>query len=93
MLTLCGFGASNYHNKVKLVLLEKGLAFEEELTWVGETDPMASPLGKVPYLKTAQGTVCESAVMVEYIEQQYPDLLSCPRTPSQPPKRGSWWSS
>ena len=47
MLTLCGFGASNYHNKVKLVLLEKGLAFEEELTWVGETDPMASPLGKV----------------------------------------------
>lgn len=73
MLTLCGFGASNYHNKVKLVLLEKGLAFEEELTWVGETDPMASPLGKVPYLKTAQGSVCESAVMVEYIEQQYPD--------------------
>ena len=49
MLTLCGFGASNYHNKVKLVLLEKGVAFEEELVWVGQTDPDASPLGKVPY--------------------------------------------
>jgi glutathione S-transferase len=72
MLTLCGFGASNYHNKVKLVLLEKGVAFEEELAWVGETDPSASPLGKVPYLKTDQGAVCESAVMVEYIEQHYP---------------------
>jgi len=79
MLTLCGFGASNYHNKVKLVLLEKGLAFEEELTWVGETDPMASPLGKVPYLKTSQGSVCESAVMVEYIEQQYPEHPLIPK--------------
>ena len=72
MLTLCGFGASNYHNKVKLALLEKGVAFEEELVWVGETDPLASPLGKVPYLKTAQGTLCESSVMLDYIEQAYP---------------------
>ena len=72
MLKLCGFGASNYHNKVKLALLEKGVAFEEELVWVGETDPLASPLGKVPYLKTAQGTLCESSVMLDYIEQAYP---------------------
>jgi glutathione S-transferase len=49
------------------------VAFEEELAWVGETDPSASPLGKVPYLKTDQGAVCESAVMVEYIEQHYPE--------------------
>ena len=86
MLTLCGFGASNYHNKVKLVLLEKGLAFEEELTWVGETDPMASPLGKVPYLKTAQGPICESAVMVEYIEQQYPEHALLPKDAFQAAK-------
>ena len=43
MLKLCGFGASNYYNKVKLALLEKGVSFEEELAWVGETDPSASP--------------------------------------------------
>ena len=79
MLTLCGFGASNYHNKVKLVLLEKGLAFEEELAWVGETDPEASPLGKVPYLKTDKGSVCESTVMIEYIEQQYPQHPLIPK--------------
>ena len=38
MLTLCGFSASNYYNKVKLALLEKGLPFTEELAWVGQTD-------------------------------------------------------
>ena len=31
MLTLCGFAASNYYNKVKLALLEKDIPFEEEL--------------------------------------------------------------
>ena len=81
MLTLCGFGASNYHNKVKLALIEKGVAFEEELVWVGETDPQASPLGKVPYLKTAQGTLCESSVMLEYIEQAYPAQPLMPKDP------------
>ena len=81
MLTLCGFGASNYHNKVKLALIEKGVAFEEELVWVGETDPQASPLGKVPYLKTAQGTLCESSVMLEYIEQAHPAQPLMPKDP------------
>jgi glutathione S-transferase len=43
MLKLCGFAASNYHNKVKLALLEKGVPFEEVLAWIGETDRAASP--------------------------------------------------
>lgn len=81
MLTLCGFGASNYHNKVKLALIEKGVAFEEELVWVGETDPLASPLGKVPYLKTEQGTLCESSVMLEYIEQAHTAHPLMPKDP------------
>jgi len=72
MLTLCGFAASNYYNKVKFALLEKGVPFEEELAWVGKTDPASSPIGKVPYIKTVNGPVCESAVIMEYIEQQYP---------------------
>ena len=29
MLTLCGFPLSNYYNKVKLALLEKGVPFAE----------------------------------------------------------------
>ncbi|WP_204350045.1 glutathione S-transferase N-terminal domain-containing protein, partial [Serratia marcescens] len=29
MITLCGFPMSNYYNKVKLALLEKGIPFTE----------------------------------------------------------------
>ena len=81
MLTLCGFGASNYYNKVKLVLLEKDIAFDEDLKWVGQVDLDASPLGKVPYLKTDEGTLCESAVMVEYLEHKYSAHPLLPKDP------------
>ena len=81
MLTLCGFAASNYYNKVKFALLEKGVPFEEKLAWVGETDPASSPLGKVPYLKTEQGPLCESAVIMEYIEDRYPQHPLRPADP------------
>ena len=81
MLTLCGFAASNYYNKVKLALLEKSVPFEEELAWVGETDRAASPLGKVPYLTTDEGTLCESTVMLEYIEAKYPQQPLLPADP------------
>ena len=66
-LKLCGFAGSNYHNKVKLALLEKGIAFEEELVWTGMRDNPAltdrSPLGKVPFLQTEQGVILESALV------------------------------
>jgi len=81
MLTLCGFGASNYYNKVKLVLLEKDIAFDEDLKWVGQVDLDASPLGKVPYLKTDEGALCESAVMVEYLEHKYSAHPLLPKDP------------
>ncbi|MDI3510892.1 MAG: glutathione S-transferase [Betaproteobacteria bacterium] len=81
MITLCGFAASNYYNKVKLALLEKDVPFSEELAWVGETDLAASPLGKVPYLKTDEGALCESTVMLEYIEAKYPQPALLPVDP------------
>lgn len=81
MLTLCGFAASNYYNKVKLALLEKDIPFNEELAWLGETDRKATPLGKVPYLRTPQGPLCESAVMVDYIEMAHPEPALLPRDP------------
>ena len=81
MLTLCGFAASNYYNKVKFALLEKGVPFNEELAWVGQTDADCSPLGKVPYIKTAQGPLCESAVIMEYIEDTYPQNPLRPADP------------
>jgi len=81
MIRLCGFAASNYYNKVKLALLEKNVPFEEELTWIGQTDLAATPLGKVPYIVTPQGPISESTVILEYIEQAHP---AHPLLPSDP---------
>ncbi len=83
MLKLCGFATSNYYNKVKLALLEKGVAFEEELVWIDRSEALLSksPLGKVPYLETEQGAVCESQVMLEYIETAYPQVPLLPADP------------
>ena len=84
-LKLCGFAGSNYHNKVKLQLLEKGVAFEEELVWTGLKDNPAlstrSPLGKVPFLDTPQGVILESSVCCEYIEATYPQNPLIPKDP------------
>ena len=78
MLTLCGFSASNYYNKVKLQLLEKDISFPEQQAWVGETDRSATPLGKVPYLLTPEGPLCESAVIADYIEALHPEPALLP---------------
>ena len=75
MFVLCGFTASNYYNKVKLALLEKGVAFTEELIATGKKSELvleATPLGKVPFIRTEHGTLCESQVIMDYIETRYP---------------------
>ena len=81
MITLHGSPISNYYNKVKLALLEKGVTFEEELAWLGQTDPTCSPLGKVPYLKTDQGGLSESTVILEYLEDAFPHPALLPADP------------
>jgi glutathione S-transferase len=72
MLKLYGFAVSHYYNKVKFALLEKEIPFEEHLVWAGEADLALSPMGKLPYLGTPHGPICESDVILDYIEQQYP---------------------
>lgn len=74
MLRLHGFSLSNYYNKVKLALLEKGIPFEEVLvpTPGHPVDRGMSPLGKVPYLETEHGHLCESQVILDYIEARWP---------------------
>ena len=84
MLTLCGFAVSNYYNKVKLALLEKGIPFNEELVMTGSKDEAVlgdSPLGKVPFLRTPQGGLCESQVIVDYLEAAYPQHPLLPADP------------
>jgi glutathione S-transferase len=84
MITLCGFAVSNYYNMVKLALLEKGVPFTEELVKTGSTDEAvlsASPLGKVPFVRTPQGTLCESQVICDYLEAAYPQTPLVPADP------------
>jgi glutathione S-transferase len=75
MITLCGFAVSNYYNIVKQVLLEKEITFTEEYVTTGSKEEAVltdSPLGKIPFIRTPQGGLCESAVIVDYLEAQYP---------------------
>jgi glutathione S-transferase len=85
MLKLCGFAVSNYYNKVKIALLEKGVAFEEELVWTSQKDDMLrrSPLGKVPFIETPRGNLSESSVINEYLEDAYPQPPLFPADPWQ----------
>lgn len=84
MITLCGITLSNYYNKVKLILLEKGIPFEEERCKTGSADDAVlscSPLGKVPFIRTEHGALCESEVIAEYLEAAYPQVPLLPADP------------
>ncbi len=84
MIKLCGFSVSNYYNKVKLALLEKGIPFTEELVMTGSSDETVlgcTPLAKVPYIRTAQGALCESQVITDYLEAAYPAVPLLPADP------------
>lgn len=82
MIKLCGFHVSNYHNKVRIALLEKGIAFEEDAgcrpsqkeEWVAR-----SPMGKVPILEVDGTTLTESQVICEYLEDAYPEKPLYPK--------------
>ncbi len=81
MLTLCGFPVSNYYNKVKFALLEKGVAFTEEVVMTKRTDEAVladSPLAKIPFIRTEHGGICESQAILSYIEDAYPNPALMP---------------
>lgn len=84
MLVLCGFTVSNYYNKVKMALLEKGIPFTEERVATGQKDEATlacTPLGKIPFIRTERGTLCESQAIVDYLEAAYPNPPLIPADP------------
>ena len=84
MIKLCGFRISNYHNKVRIALLEKGIPFEEDEN-VRPSQEEAylarSPMGKVPYLEIDGVRLRESAVILEYLEDAFPQKPLLPKDP------------
>ncbi|MFN2287934.1 MAG: glutathione S-transferase family protein [Chromatocurvus sp.] len=87
MITLHGFAYSNYYNIVKHALMAKEIAFEENRVYPGEPGLLdASPLGKVPAITTPNGvSLSESSVILEYLEEAYPEK---PLLPTDPEARG-----
>jgi len=83
MIKLCGFALSNYYNKVKFVLLEKGIPFEEVVVMPGQDEATLcrTALGKVPFIETPMGTLTESQAIVDYLEAAYPQTPLLPADP------------
>jgi glutathione S-transferase len=84
MLRLCGFHISNYFNKVRIAMLEKGIAFELDPTCrpSQKEDFLArTPMGKVPFLEIDGAQLSESQVICEYLEDAFPQKPLYPRDP------------
>ena len=85
MLKLCGFPISNYYNKVRIALLEKGVAHEVEAECrPSQKDEFLarSPMGKVPFVELDGGVrLAESSAICEYLEEAYPQKPLLPRDP------------
>ncbi len=83
-IVLCGFPISNYYNKVKLALLEKGIPFTEEVVQTKSRDEAVlacSPLAKIPFIRTPEGGLCESQAIVEYVDALSPQHPLLPADP------------
>jgi len=86
MLKLCGVRISNYHNKVRLALLEKGVEFEEDDQCAPSQEEgylERSAMGKVPFIEVDGKTLTESQAICEYLEDMYPQKPLYPKDPRE----------
>jgi glutathione S-transferase len=85
MLKLCGFPVSNYYNKVRIALLEKGVPHEVDASCApSQKDEFLArtPIGKVPFLELdGARRLAESEVICEYLEEAYPQKPLLPKDP------------
>jgi glutathione S-transferase len=85
MMKLCGFPISNYYNKVRIAMLEKGVPFEVDPACKPSQEDSflaRSPMGKVPFLELDGGAqLTESQVICEYLEDAWPQKPLYPRDP------------
>lgn len=85
MLRLCGFPISNYYNKARIAMLEKGVAHDTDASCRPSQDEAflaRSPIGKVPFLELdGARRLSESQVICEYLEDAFPQKPLYPRDP------------
>jgi glutathione S-transferase/RNA polymerase-associated protein len=85
-VTLYEHPLSPYAQKVKIALLEKGVTFEAKLPDFFGGDAAfaaASPRLEVPALLDGETAVFDSTIILEYVEDRWPDPPLLPRTPSE----------
>lgn len=81
-----------YVQRIAIALTEKGIAFKRtyiDLNNKPEWFLELSPLGKVPLLTTDEGTIFESAAILEYLEDFYPQPLH-PSVPFVRARHRAW---
>jgi len=83
VLKLYGFAVSNYFNMVRMALDAKGLDYETVVSMPSQEDDwlQKSPLGKVPVLETDDGCLSETLVILDYLEDAYPENPLFPADP------------
>ena len=85
MLTLYDADRCPYCARVRIVLAEKGLEYQTVIVDLDERPAWIyakNPLGKVPVLEEDDFVVPESAVIMEYLEERYPEPPLWPADPA-----------
>ncbi len=89
MITLYEHPLSSYAMKVKIALAEKGIEFEA-IVPVGMMDGktegafvQASPRAEIPALIDGDTKVFDSTIIMEYLEDKWPDPALLPKAPAE----------
>ena len=86
MVMLIEIPLSPYAQKVKLALLEKGITFETRIPDLLNPDAefrALSPRLEVPVFVDGEVALFDSSVILEYIEDRWPEPALLPRTPRE----------
>lgn len=84
MATLYGISASPFVRKVRVVLEEKGIAYDHDPVIPMNVSPeykKISPLGKIPAWKDGDRTLADSSVICAYLERVHPQPALYPSDP------------
>ena len=83
MIKLHGISVSNYYNMVKQTMLEKGIEFQEVNNPASQESnyKKKSPMGKMPFIETDGGALCETSVILDYLEAIKPSPSLYPSDP------------
>jgi glutathione S-transferase len=84
MATLYGVGLSPFVRKVRVVLAEKGLAYDHDPVIPFNAGPefkQISPLGKIPAWRDDKVTLADSSVICNYLERTNPKPALYPTEP------------